>query len=301
MRTCRRLLFNEKSFIFASMHLIDGKALAEKIRVDVKNEVTALGFSPQLAVLLVGDDRASKLYVTRKKKAGEEAGIRIDLRELPAETSDVEILALIENWNRDPEVDAILVQIPLPPQHDENRIIAALDPNKDVDGFHPRNVEALLAGQGSIIPPVHEGILRLINETPLVINGASAVILANSDVFANPLKRLLSSAGMFVSVMSPDALDKDKLQRADVIVIAIGRARFLFPGLTKPDAVIIDVGTNHDETGKLCGDTDIKAYQNTRAWISPVPGGVGPMTIAQLLQNVVRLARARRQAKSLAG
>ncbi len=276
------------------MHLIDGKALALNIRATVADEVRALGFSPQLGVLLVGDDAASKLYVTRKKKAGEEAGIRIDLRHLPAETSDEEVLSLIETWNHNQDVDAILVQIPLPAPHDEHRVIGAIDPAKDVDGFHPKNVEALLAGQGTIIPPVHEGILRLINEAPITVNGSQAVVLANSDVFAKPLVRLLTLAGMFVTAMHPDTLDKDLLKRADVVVIAIGRARFLFPGFTKPDAVIIDVGTNHDETGTLCGDVDIQAYEQTEAWITPVPGGVGPMTIAQLLQNVVRLARVRR-------
>ncbi len=272
------------------MHVIDGKSLAEKMRADLKREIVRNRLTPRLAILLVGDDPASRLYVDLKKKAADDVGIRVDVHHLPSQTPDEELVDLIETWNADPSIHGILVQIPLPPGHDEQRVINTIDPKKDADGFHPQNVQALLDGRATVIPPVHEGILRLINEAPLKLQGASAVIIANSDVFATPLKKLLSTAGLFVHVMSPDDLDVDLLSRADVVVIAIGRLAFLHPSMTKPDAVIIDVGTNKAGE-KTRGDADLEAYEKTDAWITPVPGGVGPMTIVQLLKNVTRLAQ----------
>ncbi len=276
------------------MHLIDGKTLARKIRDEIAEDVQRMKRDPKLAVLLVGNDPASHLYVTLKEKAAAEAGIRLDTRRLPAETTDDELVRIIEGWNADTDVDAILVQLPLPPNHDEKRIIASLDPQKDVDGFHPRNIEKLLAGNPIIVPPVHEGILRLMSTTPVRVNGANVVIIGNSDIFATPLKRLLTTAGASVDVMSPDDLQKTLLAQADVVVIAVGRAAFLHPSMTKDDVVIIDVGTNRLPNGTVIGDTDQASYEKKEnVWLTPVPGGVGPMTIAQLLKNVVRLAQAR--------
>ena len=278
------------------MPLIDGKALAQKIRAEIKDEVRALGSAPRLNVMLVGDDPASHLYVALKKKAADEAGITVDVHHIEAVVSDESLVGMINEWNRDPAVDAILVQIPLPMNHDENRVIEAIDPKKDADGFHPANANALLAGDARIIPPVHEGILRLINETPLKLPGCSAVILANTDIFAAPLQRLLSTSGMSVEIMKPDEIDAQKLKEADVIVIAVGRPKFLTPDMTKDGAVIIDVGTNKTPDGKVRGDADLESYKTKQpdTWITPVPGGVGPMTIAQLLKNVVRLAQSRK-------
>lgn len=264
------------------MHLIDGKALAARLREDIKAEVARLGFSPKLCVLLVGDDPASHVYVSLKKKAAEDVGIRIDIEAIPASVPDETIVRHIEAWNRDADVDAVLVQLPMPDGHDADRVIASIDPQKDADGFHPKS---------SSIPPVHEGILRLINETPLHVNGAKAAILANSDVFANPLQRLFTLAGMNSVIMKPDAIDRAYLATSDVVVTAVGRVNFLHPGMTKRDAVIIDVGTNKTPDGKICGDADTEAYQSRDVWITPVPGGVGPMTIAMLLKNVVALSK----------
>jgi len=272
------------------MHLIDGKALAARTRSELKEEIAKLGIAPVLAVLLVGEAPASVLYVNLKMKAAEEVGIKVDLRHVPAGTTDAELTGQIEKWNEDGKVHAILVQVPLSGTHDENRILSAIDPKKDADGFHPENIKALMSGNPTIVPPVHEGILRLINEAPIKLAGAQSVIIANSDVFASPLKRLLTTAGASVAVFTADDVDRDILMEADLIVIAVGRLGFLIADMTRNDAVIIDVGTNKTAEGKTRGDTDLQSYEKTDVWITPVPGGVGPMTIAQLLKNVARLA-----------
>jgi methylenetetrahydrofolate dehydrogenase (NADP+)/methenyltetrahydrofolate cyclohydrolase len=263
------------------MHVIDGKALAATIRADVKNEIAHSGLAPGLAVMLVGDDPASQLYVTLKQKAAEEVGIRVTGVRFPADASDAELIAQVRKWNEDPTIHAILVQLPLPSGHDEDAVIAAIAPEKDADGFHPHS---------HVIPPVHEGILRLVNETPLRLNGARAVILANSRVFARPLERLLMAGGMSVKTFLPDEIDRAALKEADLIVIAIGRPAFLTPDMVRDDVVIVDVGTNRLSDGKTVGDVDAHAFETTKVWLTPVPGGVGPMTVAQLLKNAVRLA-----------
>lgn len=272
------------------MHLIDGTSLAKAIQEDVAHQVKKLSRPPTLAVLLVGDDPASHLYVSMKKKRAEKAGIHIELVKATATTSIETLIQTIQAWNTREDIDGILVQIPLPKNLDENAVIAAVDPKKDVDGFHPESVKALLAHEPSFVPPVHEGVLRLIASTPLLLPGKTAVVIGNSNVFGDPLVHLLKATGLFVHVMKPDEVDQQILRRADVIVIAVGRAKFLHAGMTKKDVVIIDVGTNHDEKGLLCGDVDILTYEPYEAWITPVPGGVGPMTIALLLLNVVRAA-----------
>lgn len=273
------------------MNIIPGKEIAKQIRDEVKEDIKTLPKAPVLNVLLVGGDPASHLYVSLKKKAGEEAGITVNVHELPADTPDGKLLSLIHDWNDDPNVSGILVQIPLPPDHDEDRITKAIDPKKDVDGFHPSHMEALQRGQISIVPPVHEGILRLISETPLMLSGAQGVILANSEIFAAPLKRLLETAGVSVIVMKPDEIDDELLADADLIVIAVGRLGFLKPDMVKDNVVIIDVGTNKTKDGKTKGDVAAEKFTKKPGWLSPVPGGVGPMTIALLLKNVVKLAK----------
>lgn len=276
------------------MQRIDGESLAASIREDVKRNLAATGLRPKFGVLLVGDDPASHLYVNRKEKACSEAGIVTDIRRMPASTSDEDLLAIIQGWNADEEVDAILIQVPLPPGHDTDKLIAAMDPRKDADGFHPENTAALLAGHGTVFPPVHIGILRLIGATPRDMRNAKAVIIANSDTFSDPLERLLKTAGCFVTVYRPDEIEPKIVQDADILVVAVGRAAFLTRELVKSGAVIIDVGTNRTKDGKLVGDADEKNFQDIQGWISPVPGGVGPMTIAMLLMNIAQLAKARR-------
>lgn len=276
------------------MQRIDGESLAASIRERVKDDIAATGIRPKFGVLLVGDDAASHLYVNRKEKACIEAGIETDIRRMPASTSDEELLEIINQWNADEELDAILIQVPLPPGHDTDALITAMDPRKDADGFHPENTAALLDGSGLVFPPVHIGILRLIAATPRDMRNAKATIIANSDTFSAPLERLLKTAGCFVTSYHPDDLDRNIVQDSDIIIIAVGRAAFLTRDMVKSDAVIIDVGTNRTAEGKLVGDADEKNLADIPGWISPVPGGVGPMTIAMLLSNIAQLAKKRR-------
>lgn len=275
------------------MQLIDGKALAASIRKEVANDVKASELTPRLNVMLVGGDPASHLYVSLKKKAGEEAGIRVDVHGFEATANEETLLATIDAWNADSDVDAILIQLPLPYGFDETKIVARMDPSKDADGFHPKTVEALMTGEPTVVSPVHEGILRLIAQTDLKMAGAQAIVLANSKVFADPLARLLSTAGASVDVMDPDDLDRDRLKEADIVVTAIGRAGFVHASMVKDDAVIIDVGTNKTDEGKIVGDAEFESFRETKCRITPVPGGVGPMTIALLLRNVLTLAKRR--------
>ncbi len=274
------------------MQTIDGKSLATEIRGDLKTRISASGLHPKLGVLLVGEDPASHLYVKLKEKAAAEAGIETDIRRLPSTATDAELIGLIRAWNDDESVHGILVQLPLPPGHDQDAVINAILPRKDADGFHPKNLDALYAGEGRIVPPLHEGILRLIGQTDVMPNLAQAVILANSDVFAKPLEYLLKKAGAFVQTFRPDELDGQALKDADIIVVAVGRARFLKRDLVKSGACVIDVGTNKTESGQTVGDADAESLHDVPGWLSPVPGGVGPMTIAMLLKSVTDLAAA---------
>ncbi len=263
------------------MHWIDGQTLAARIRGEAKENVQRLGITPKLNVMLVGEDTASQLYVSLKKKAAEEIGVVVEVCAPPSSVTDNELVDRLRAWNVYENVRAILVQLPLPEGHEETRVLQAVDPRKDVDGFLP---------DSACVPPVHEGILRLVNETPLRLNGAAAALIVNSDVFARPLERLLKNAGARVNVMNPNALNAEALAQADLVIIAVGRAGFLRASMVKNDAVIIDVGTNKNIAGKTVGDVDAESFQNTDVWISPVPGGVGPMTIAELLKNVVSLS-----------
>lgn len=272
------------------MQLIDGKALARQIRDELASRVKMLPDQPRLQVMLVGHDPASEIYVALKEKAALEAGIAIEVARLAADTPDEQLIEQLKRWNQDKSVHAILVQLPLPAGHDEDRVIQAIDPRKDVDGFHPEHLEAMREGSISIIPPVVEGCLRLLNQADLTVNGSRVVVIANSSIFALPFERLLKVAGAFVTVMQPDELNRQVLATADAVVIAIGRPEFLNRSMTKRDAVIIDVGTNRLDDGRVVGDVDLKSYEETEAKITPVPGGVGPMTIAMLLKNVIDLA-----------
>ncbi len=272
------------------MHIINGTVLATKLRHELRIDIAEVGILPYLKVMLVGSDPASHLYVSLKKKAAEEVGIRVDVHELSADTPDDTLVQMIEEWNADTGVHGILVQLPFPRGHIEQRVIDAIAPEKDVDGFHPQNVTALTEGVATVIPPLHEGILRLIAESSLSVNGSQAVIIANSDIFASPLAHLLKTAGAHTHIMKPDDIELSTLKLADIVIIAIGRTRFLQATAVKSSAVVIDVGTNKQADGRVVGDVDFASFEVTDAWVTPVPGGVGPMTIAQLLRNVFRLA-----------
>lgn len=267
------------------MNPIDGKTLAAGIRSDVKRAIDESGLRPTLAVLLVGDDPASRLYVNLKEKAAKEAGIATDIRRMSASTSDDELKGIIESWNADESVDAILVQLPLPSGHDTDAIIGIMDPRKDVDGFH---------AETTLIPPVHESILRLIAATGQDMRSAKAVVIANSDTFADPLVRLLELAGCFVTQYQPEDVERNIVQDADIIVVAVGRPKFLTRDMIKSGACVIDVGTNRLEDGRVVGDVDAENIKDIPGNLSPVPGGVGPMTVALLLKNTLELAKRRR-------
>lgn len=273
------------------MQKIPGKAIAEQILADLKTEISDKQLKPKLGVLLVGDDQASHIYVALKEKAAHSIGIQTDVRKLPSQTPDEDIKQIIKLWNVDKNIHGILIQMPLPPEHDVDAIIQTMDPKKDVDGFHPKHITDLYAGQALLLSPLHEGILRLLADTPAKPNHALAVILANSHTFADPLKYILEKAGATVEVMLSKDKDDKKLRQADIIVVAVGQLNFLTSNGIKPGACVIDVGINKTADNKVRGDFDSQGCEALDGWYSPVPGGVGPMTVALLMQNVVKVCK----------
>ena len=271
------------------MKTIDGKAIAKRLRDDLAKEIAESDTKPKLGVLLIGDDPASHVYVNLKEKAAHEVGIETDVQRLPADTPDERLEEIIRTWNADNSVSGILIQLPLPKGHDTDRIISVIDPKKDADGFHPETIRALEEGRATILSPVHEAVLRLIADTGFDPRNKATTILANSETFAKPLAKLLQKAGFITAIMDPDELDVDVLKTSDVIVSAIGRPHFIKKDLVRPGTIIIDVGITKDELGKIHGDADANDLEDVDGWITPVPGGIGPMTIALLLKNVYRL------------
>jgi methylenetetrahydrofolate dehydrogenase (NADP+)/methenyltetrahydrofolate cyclohydrolase len=272
---------------------MDGRALAAKVRVAVKEEVEELG-ELGLATVLVGDDPASHLYINRKHEAAEEVGIRTIDHRLPAETSEEEVLELLRELNADDEVDAILPQLPMP-GIDEARIIRAVDPVKDVDGFHPLNAGQLYLGRPTLVPATPSGIMALLGEYSIPLDGARAVVVGRSDIVGKPIAHLLLQANATVTICHShtDDLARQTLD-ADVLVVATGIPGLVDPEMVKQGAAVVDVGQNRTEAG-LVGDVDPGVAERA-AFLTPVPGGVGPMTIASLLRNTVRAARYRRGA-----
>jgi methylenetetrahydrofolate dehydrogenase (NADP+)/methenyltetrahydrofolate cyclohydrolase len=218
-------------------------------------------------------------------KACEDAGFQSTLIRMNAETSEPKLMEQIEKLNNDPDIDGILVQLPLPAQINESNIINAIDAEKDVDGFHPQSIERLLAGEARIISPVHEGVLRLIASSGISINHTRTALIANSEIFAKPLEYVLRRAGAVVERMAPDNFDAKLCSECDIIVIGVGRKKFLQRNAVKNGAVIIDIGTNRQDDGRVVGDVDAKDMSDLEGWLTPVPGGVGPMTIAVLLKK----------------
>lgn len=273
------------------MQILDGRVMAQQIREEVRSDIQTSGRSFGLGVILVGDDPASHVYVGLKEKAAAEVGIKTDIRKLPSSVSDDELIGIIESWNHDDSIQGILVQLPLPEGHDADRVIASIDPKKDVDGFHPSNIEAARNGEAVMWPPVHEAVIRFIGAAGLDPRNKAATILANSETFANPLARLLQKAGFLTAIMHPDALDTEVLRTSNVIIVAVGRIGFLGPDLVSPGTVVVDVGTTKGDDGKVHGDADRAGLDSMEGWLTPVPGGVGPMTVALLLKNVVRAGK----------
>ncbi len=277
-------------------HLIDGKALALSIREQIGKDVAQLmeqaNVTPGLAAILVGDDPASAIYVKNKKTACGKAGIYADENKLPASTTQSELLALIDKMNADPKIHGILVQLPLPKHIDSKVILEAVSPEKDVDGFHPYNVGRLVAAEPVFVPCTPKGVMRMIESTGQPIEGKRAVIIGRSNIVGKPVALLLMHANATVTVCHSRTKDLPAVCReADIVVAAIGRAHFVTRDMIKDGAIVIDVGINRLEDGRLVGDVDFEAAKDQAGWITPVPGGVGPMTIAMLLQNTLESAK----------
>lgn len=283
--------------------ILDGKAIAKKVRDEVAARVAELtplfSRAPGLEVILVGEDPASVVYTRNKEKAASEVGVRGKLHKLPPETSEVELLALVRRLNDDPTVDGILVQLPLPKHIREQSVLDAIDPAKDVDGFHPMNAGLLSSGRPSLVPCTPVGCMRILKEAGVELAGARAVVVGRSNIVGKPMAQLLLAAHATVTIAHSKTRDLPALCReADVLVAAIGRAKMLGAEHVKEGAVVVDVGINRGADGKLCGDVDFDAASARASAITPVPGGVGPMTIACLLENTLAAYERRERARA---
>ena len=273
--------------------IIKGKDLSASIKEALKVRVNVLGEqygrTPNLAVILVGDDPGSVSYVTGKAKAATEVGIRNSTIRREATISEQELLELVEQLNNDEDVDGILVQLPLPKHIDENKVIKAISPEKDVDAFHPINVAKLWLKQPCMLPCTPKGIIKLLHFAGVDIAGKEAVVVGRSHIVGQPVSKLLLDENATVTIAHSRTKNLAEVtRRADILVVAVGRERFVTADMIKPGAVVIDVGVNRDtRNGKLCGDVDFEEAQNVAAAITPVPGGVGPMTITCLMENTV--------------
>jgi methylenetetrahydrofolate dehydrogenase (NADP+) / methenyltetrahydrofolate cyclohydrolase len=276
--------------------LIDGKAIAAQVRAAVTARVAELDFRPCLAVVLVGDDPASAVYVRTKDKAAMQAGIDARTIRLPATISQADLLAAVRDLNADPAVDGILVQMPLPTGLDDAAVIDAIDPAKDVDGFHPQNMGRLSVGRPSLVPCTPAGVMKLLAAHKVATSGARALVLGRSGIVGRPMAALLLAADATVTIAHSRTRDlPDECRRADILVAAVGRPDMVRGDWIKPGATVIDVGINRLADGRLSGDVAFDEAARVAGLITPVPGGVGPMTIACLLENTVAAAVARRR------
>lgn len=271
--------------------IIDGKKISNEIKDELKLKVEKLhreGKQITLAVILVGDDQASRVYVGNKKKACEYIGIRSLSYELPEQTSEEELLKLIKKLNNDPSVNGILVQLPLPKHISEDAVINAISPDKDVDGFHPQNVGRLSIGQKGFISCTPAGVIELLKRSGIDIEGKECVIIGRSNIVGKPMALLMLRENATVTVCHSKTKNlKEVAKRADILIVAMGKSRFITKDYVKDGAVVIDVGIHRDENNKLCGDVDFNDVVDHVSAITPVPGGVGPMTIAMLMKNCV--------------
>jgi len=277
------------------VQILDGKTLARETRAGLKKEVEELarrGITPGLAVVLVGDDPASQVYVRSKSKACDEVGVASFQHRLPAETGQAELLALVDTLNRDAKVHGILVQLPLPGHLDEEKVTEAIDPSKDVDGFHPYNIGKLLIGGAIFHPCTPLGIMKLLELTGMEISGKEAVVVGRSNIVGKPIALMLLQKHATVTICHSRTTDlPEKVGKADIVVAAVGRAEMIRGAWIKEGATVIDVGINRTAEGKLLGDVEFEEASKRAAYITPVPGGVGPMTIAMLLNNTVEAAK----------
>lgn len=282
-----------------SAKIIDGKQVAARCREELKQQVAALrarGIIPGLAVILVGEDPASQVYVRNKHRACEELGIHSEQYTLSADTDRQTLLDLITELNGREEIDGILVQLPLPGHLDEKEILSAIDPAKDVDSFHPQNVGRLVIGDYFFAPCTPSGILTLIDSAGVDLTGKECVVIGRSNIVGKPMALMLLHRNATVTVCHSKTRDLPSVtRRADVLISAVGKAGFVTADMVKPGAVVIDVGMNRNQAGKLCGDVDFESVSRVAGYLTPVPGGVGPMTITMLLRSTVLSAQSRRK------
>jgi len=274
--------------------ILDGKKTADKRLEILKEEIEDSGMYPRLATVIVGEDPASQMYIRMKHRACEHVGIGSVGMELSGDTKTEEVLKGVARLNNDPDIDGILIQLPLPKQVDTERVIASVSPDKDVDGFHPFNLGLLFSGKPRFVPCTPKGILTLLNEYKIEIAGTRAVVVGRSIDVGRPLSALFLNADATVTVCHSKTKNlNEELRKADILVSAIGKAHFITAEMVKPGAVVIDVGINQ-LNGKLVGDADFEAVRDIASAITPVPGGVGPMTIASLMENACRAANVRK-------
>ncbi len=274
--------------------IIDGKTIAQQVRAEWKERADALkarGITPGLAVIIVGEDPASKVYVANKVKACAELGLHSEHVVMSADTPEAVLLAKIAELNNDAKIHGILVQLPVPKHIDSHKVLEAINPDKDVDGFHEINVGALATGNMRFAPCTPFGCMKLLEKAGVSVEGKHAVVVGRSNIVGKPMALLLLQSNATVTICTSRTVDLAKHTRdADILVVAIGKAKMITGDMIKPGAAVIDVGMNRDENGKLCGDVDFESAKEVAGWITPVPGGVGPMTITMLVANTVRAA-----------
>ncbi|MCR5806825.1 MAG: bifunctional methylenetetrahydrofolate dehydrogenase/methenyltetrahydrofolate cyclohydrolase FolD [Oscillospiraceae bacterium] len=277
------------------MNIIDGKAVSASVRAAVAEETAQLrekGINIGLAVVIVGDDPASRVYVNNKKKACADVGFESFEYALPQETTEEELLSLVKKLNADSRVNGILVQLPLPRQINETTIINAIDPRKDVDAFHPENVGHIMIGDYSFLPCTPAGVMELIHSTGVDVCGKNCVVIGRSNIVGKPMAMLLLHENGTVTITHSRTVSLSSItSQADILVAAVGKPKFVKADMIKEGAVVIDVGMDRDENGKLCGDVDFEDCKEKAGYITPVPGGVGPMTIAMLMKNTLTAAK----------
>ena len=275
--------------------LISGKIVSAQVKARVADETAELkkqGITPGLAVVIVGDDPASRVYVNNKKKGCAEVGFYSEEHALPAQTTMEELLALVRKLNADDRINGILVQLPLPKHLDEKAVIEAIDPTKDVDAFHPANVGRIMIGDYHFLPCTPAGIMEMLKSENIEISGKECVVIGRSNIVGKPMGMLLLHRNGTVTICHSRTKNLAEVcRRADILVAAVGKAGFVTADMVKPGAVVIDVGMNRNAEGKLCGDVDFAAVEPVASYITPVPGGVGPMTIAMLMQNTLTAAK----------
>lgn len=278
------------------MQIIDGKKVSAEVKEQVRKQVEELkaahGITPGLAVVIVGDDPASRVYVNNKKKACEVVGFKSEEYALPAETTQEELLALVEKLNNKADINGILVQLPLPKHLDDKAVIEAINPQKDVDAFHAVNVGKIMLGEYDFLPCTPAGVMEMLHSYDIPVSGKNCVVIGRSNIVGKPMAMLLLHENGTVTICHSRTQNLAEVcAHADILVAAVGKPKFVTADMVKEGAVVIDVGMDRDENGKLCGDVDFENVKDKCSYITPVPGGVGPMTIATLMKNTLKACK----------